>query len=391
MRIILYTGKGGVGKTSVSAATALAAAKRGHRVLVMSTDPAHSLSDSFAKPLGPVPTPIAERLDGLEIDVNEEFRAHWGVIKDYLSLVLRSQGMDELVAEEMTIVPGIEELFSLLKLREFAGGGQYDVIVLDCAPTGNTMRLLSLPEAVRWYMDRYFNVERKLIRTLRPLAEKIVRVPLPEDKVFAHIETLYQRVGEIRQLLADPAVTSIRLVCNPEKMVIKESQRALTYLSLFGFAVDMVVMNKVFPEEAGDGYLREWLGIQAGHLAEAERSFDPLPVVKVPFQKREVVGMKALGELSRLLFGRRDPALVQAEHAPMEMAKEAGGYVLKLRLPFAEKGELDCWVKGEELIVTLRNFRRNIYLPRTLAGLPLLKASFRDGWFQINFGDGVAA
>jgi arsenite-transporting ATPase len=240
-------------------------------------------------------------------------------------------------------------------------------------------------------MDRYFNVERKLIRTLRPLAEKIVRVPLPEDRVFAHIETLYQRVGEVRQLLADPAVTSIRLVANPEKMVIKESQRALTYLSLFGFAVDMVVMNKVFPEEAGDGYLREWLGIQAGHLAEAERSFDPLPVVRVPFQKREVVGAKALGDLARTLFGKRDPAGIQAEHSPMEMAKEGESYVLKLRLPFAEKDELDCWVKGDELIVTLRNFRRNIYLPRSLSGLPLQKASFRDGWFQVTFGAAACA
>jgi arsenite-transporting ATPase len=386
MRVILYTGKGGVGKTSVSAATAIAAAKRGQRVLVMSTDPAHSLSDSFARPLGPVPTPITEHLHGLEIDVNEEFRQHWGVIKDYLSLVLRTQGLDDLVAEEMTVIPGIEELFSLLKVREFAGSGLYDLIVLDCAPTGNTMRLLSLPEAVRWYMDRYFNVERKLIKALRPLAEKIVRVPLPEDKVFAHIETLYQRVGEVRDILADPAVTTIRLVCNPEKMVIKESQRALTYLSLFGFTVDMVVMNKVFPEEAADGYLKEWLGIQAGHLAEAERSFDPLPVVRVPFQRREVVGTKALGELAKLLFGKSDPATIHASSPPMQMARDADGYLLRLRLPFAEKGDLDCWVKGDELIVTLKNFRRNIYLPRSLAGLPLQKASFRDGWFQISFG-----
>lgn len=386
MRVILYTGKGGVGKTSVSAATALAAARRGQRVLVMSTDPAHSLSDSFNLPLAGTPTQITERLHGLEIDVNEEFRQHWGAIRDYLSLVLRSQGLDDLVAEEMTVVPGIEELFSLLKVREFAASGLYDVIVLDCAPTGNTMRLLSLPEAVRWYMDRYFSVERRLIKTLRPLAEKIVRVPLPEDKVFAHIETLYEKVGEVRQILADPKQTTIRLVCNPEKMVIKESQRALTYLSLFGFSVDMVVMNKVFPEAAGTGYLSEWLGIQAGHLAEAAQSFDPLPMVQVPFQKREVVGVKALNELSRLIFGKKDPAAIMADSPPMEMAKEGGGYILKLRLPFAEKGELDCWVKGDELIVTIKNFRRNIYLPRSLAGLALQKAAFRDGWFQITFG-----
>lgn len=386
MRVVLYTGKGGVGKTSLSAATALAAARRGHRVLVMSTDPAHSLSDSFALPLTGRPTPIAERLHGLEIDVNEEFREHWGAIRDYLSLVLRSQGMDDLVAEEMTVVPGIEELFSLLKVREFAASGQYDLIVLDCAPTGNTMRLLSLPEAVRWYMDRYFGVERRLMKTLRPLAEKIVRVPLPEDKVFAHIESLYEKVGEVRAILADPRQTTIRLVCNPEKMVIKESQRALTYLSLFGFSVDMVVMNKVFPEAAGDGYLSEWLGIQAGHLAEAARSFDPLPMVKVPFQKREVVGVKALNELAKLVFGKRDPAAIMADSPAMEMSREGAGYILRLRLPFAEKGDLDCWVKGDELIVTLKNFRRNIYLPRSLAGLHLQKAAFRDGWFQINFG-----
>lgn len=386
MRVILYTGKGGVGKTSVSAATALAAARKGHRVLVMSTDPAHSLSDSFGKPLGPSPTLLAENLYGLEIDVNEEFRSHWGAIKDYLSLVLRSQGIDDLVAEEMTIVPGIEELFSLLKIREYAAGNLYDLIVLDCAPTGNTMRLLSLPEALRWYMDRYFNVERKLIKTLRPLAEKIIRVPLPEDAVFGHIEKLYQSVGEVRAILADPKITSIRLVCNPEKMVIKESQRALTYLSLFGFAVDMVVMNKVFPEEAATGYLKEWMGIQKGHLAEAAQSFDPLPMVRVPFQRREVVGMKALGELARILFGKKDPAELLTSGVPMEMAKEGAGYVLRLRLPFADKNDLDCWVKGDELIVTLKNFRRNIYLPRSLSGLALQKASFREGWFQITFG-----
>lgn len=386
MRIILYTGKGGVGKTSVSAATALAAARKGHRVLVMSTDPAHSLSDSFATPLGATPTLIAPRLHGLEIDVNEEFKAHWGVIKNYLSLMLRSQGLDDLVAEEMTVVPGIEELFSLLKVREYAVSQEYDVIVLDCAPTGNTMRLLSLPEALRWYMDKYFHVERRLVKALRPLAEKIVRMPLPEDEVFAHVERLYKRVGEVRELLADPVITSMRLVCNPERMVIKESQRAFTYLNLFGFSVDMVVMNKVFPEEAAAGYLKEWLGIQAGHLAEAERSFAPLPVIKVPFQRREVAGMKALGDLARILFGKRDPAAPQIQVQPMEMAREGDGYVLKLHLPFAERGELDCWVKGDELIISLRNYRRNISLPRTLAGLALQKAAFRDGWFQITFG-----
>ncbi len=386
MRIILYTGKGGVGKTSVSAATALAAAKAGHRVLVMSTDPAHSLSDSFGISLGPQPTAIAERLDGLEIDVNEEFRLHWGAIRDYLSLVLRSQGMDELVAEEMTIVPGLEELFSLLRLREFSHSGAYDVIILDCAPTGNTLRLLSLPEALGWYMNRYFHFERKLMKTIRPLAEKLVRVPLPEDDVFSHVETLYRQVAEVRELLADGATTTIRLVTNPEKMVIKESQRALTYLSLFGFVVDMVVMNKVFPAEAATGYLQEWLGIQAGHLAEAERSFAPLPVVHVPFQRREVVGLSSLEDLSRLLFAEVDPAAASASELPMQMRREDEGYVLRLHLPFADKGELDCWVKGDELIVSLKNFRRNIALPHTLTGLPLQKAAFRDGWFQITFG-----
>ncbi len=386
MRILLYTGKGGVGKTSLSAATALAAARKGHRVLVMSTDPAHSLSDSFDLPLGPRPVSVAPNLDALEIDVNEEFRQHWGAIKDYLSLVLRSQGMDELVAEEMTVVPGIEELFSLLRLREFARSGAYDVIVLDCAPTGNTMRLLSLPEALRWYMDRYFHLERRLMKTFRPLAEKVIRVPLPEDDVFQHIEKLYEGIGEVRALLADPEVTSIRLVCNPEKMVIKESQRALTYLSLFGFTVDLVVMNKVFPEEAADGYLKDWLGIQAGHLADAEQGFAPLPVVRVPFQQREVVGVQALNQLARIVFGRRDPAASQTRSVPMRMEKGDEGYVLRLHLPFAERDQLDCWVKGDELIVSIRNFRRSIYLPRSLAGLPLQKASFRDGWFQIDFG-----
>jgi arsenite/tail-anchored protein-transporting ATPase len=386
MRILLYTGKGGVGKTSLSAATALAAARKGHRVLVMSTDPAHSLSDSLDMPLGSSPTPVAEGLDALEIDVNEEFRQHWGAIKDYLSVLLRAQGMNDLVAEEMTVVPGIEELFSLLKIQEFADSGRYDVIVLDCAPTGNTMRLLSLPEALRWYMDRYFQLERRLLKAFRPLAEKVVRMPLPEDDVFAHIERLYEGVGKVREMLVDPEMTSIRLVCNPEKMVIRESQRALTYLSLFGFTVDMVVMNKVFPEEAGDGYLKEWLGIQAGHLEEAERGFAPLKVARVPFQKREVVGVQALNELAKIVFGRKDPAESQIRTVPMRMEKDDDGYSLFLHLPFAEKAELDCWVKGDELIVSIRNFRRSICLPRSLAGLPLKKAAFRDGWFRITFG-----
>ena len=387
MRIILYTGKGGVGKTSVSAATALAAARAGHRVLVMSTDPAHSLSDCFDVPLGPVPTRLEDRLDGLEVDVNEEFRHHWGAIKDYLSLVLRSQGMDDLVAEEMTVVPGLEELFSLLKVREFATSGEYDVIVLDCAPTGNTIRLLSLPEALGWYMDRYFHLERRLLKTLRPLAEKLVRMPLPEDEVFTHVERLYQQVREVRELLSDGEVTSIRLVTNPERMVIKESQRALTYLSLFGFSVDMVVMNKVFPVEAGTGYLSEWLGIQAEHLEEAERSFAPVPIVRVPFQRREVTGQEPLNVLAAILFADgEDPVASRYRTTPIEMARESSGYVLRLQLPFADKGELDCWVKGDELILSMRNFRRHISLPRSLSGLPLEKAVFRDGWFQITFG-----
>jgi arsenite-transporting ATPase len=386
MRVLLYTGKGGVGKTSVSAATALKCAELGYRTLVMSTDPAHSLADSFAMPIKSEPTPLTENLWGLEIDPFREIEENWATVKDYLSTLFASQGVDDIVAEELSILPGMDELFSLLKIRQFYEKEAYDVIVVDCAPTGATLRLLHFPDMIGWYMRRLFHVERKVVGTIRRFTDEIFSVPLPGDEVYDTVERLYKRVGDMKAVLADPKITSIRLVLNPEKMVIEETRRAYTYLNLFGFVCDAVIANKVLPEEVTDEYFAEWKASQQRYLEEVEASFGALPIFKVRLYEREVVGIDALRQMANDIYGDRDPTERFADSKPMRIVKRGKDYWLELQLPFTEKGEVHLMRKGDELIIRVGTIKRHLVLPHILAKQEPKGAKLENGILQVRFG-----
>ncbi len=386
MRVLLYTGKGGVGKTSVSAATAIYCAELGYRTLVMSTDPAHSLADSFSQYIRSEPTPLAKNLWGLEIDPFREIEENWAVVKDYLSTLFTSQGIDDIVAEELSILPGMDELFSLLKIRQFYEQDAYDVIVVDCAPTGATLRLLHFPEMIGWYMRRLFHVERKVVGTIRRFTDEIFSIPLPGEEVYDTVERLYKRVGEMKEVLANPKVTSIRLVLNPEKMVIEETRRAYTYLNMFGFVCDAVIANKVLPDEVTDEYFAEWKASQQRYLEEVEASFGALPIFKVRLYEREVVGVEALRQMAKDLYGDLDPTEQFADSKPMRIVKRGKNYWLELHMPFVEKSDIQLLRKGDELIVRVGNIKRHIVLPHILAKQEPKGAKLENGILQIGFG-----
>jgi arsenite-transporting ATPase len=385
-RIILYSGKGGVGKTSLSAATAIRSARLGRRTLVVSTDAAHSLADALERPIGAEPTSILTRLDAVEVDVNRELASHWGVIHDYITRFIAFRGVEETVAEELAILPGMEELFSLLRVRAFADGGRWEVIIIDCAPTGDTVRMLAVPEVLGFYFSRIFPIQRTVVRTVRPVAKRVTDMPLPSDAVFGAVKELYDHMCRMGPLLQDPKHSSIRIVLNPEKMVINESQRLYTYLSLFGFPVDAVVANRVLPEEARSEYFDRWFGIQATHLATARAAFDPLPFFEAPLFDREMVGTKMLDEFGRRVFGTTDPTEVLHGDKPIEIRKEKGAYTLYVRLPFAEKDRIQVFTRGDDLVVQVDNQRRHLVLPRTLAGRPVVGAVFADHRLRVAFG-----
>ncbi len=385
-RIILYSGKGGVGKTSLSAASAIGAARRGRRTLVVSTDAAHSLADALDEELTGEPRRILPKLDAVEIDVNRELASHWGVIHDYLTRFMAFRGVEETVAEELAILPGMEELFSLLRVKALADSRRYDVIVIDCAPTGDTVRMLAVPEVLGFYFDRIFPIQRTVVRTVRPVAKRVTDLPLPSDDVFGAIKELYGQMRRMGPILQDPNRSSIRIVLNPEKMVINESQRLYTYLNLFGFPVDAIVANRVLPEEARSTYFDRWFDIQAAHLATARTAFDPLPFFEAPLFDREMVGIEMLGEFAERVFGRTDPTLVLHREKPMEICKKDGRYTLSLRLPFAEKDRIQVWTRGDDLVVQVDNQRRHLVLPRALAGRQVETAAFADEWLRVTFG-----
>jgi arsenite-transporting ATPase len=383
MRIILYTGKGGVGKTTVAAATALSSAGLGHRTLVISTDPAHSLADAFDRRLGAEPTPIHRNLWGQEINVLEEIRANWGEVARYLAALFASEGVDEVVAEEMAVLPGTDELCGLLQIRRHAADGRFDVLIVDCAPTAETLRLLSFPDAARWYMEKLFPWERRLMRAVRPAIQPLVDIPLPRDQVFAGIERLFRRVEEVRRLLTDARRSTVRLVLNPEKMVIKEAQRALTYLSLYGYTVDAVVNNRVFPDEPGERILSRWRRIQARYGEQIRHAFAPLPVWEIPFFDQEVVGLPMLARMAEALFARRDPLRIYATGPVQTLRKDDERYTLSLRLPFVGGKDVALDKMGDEVVISVGNFRRALFLPRALASATVEEARLEADWLHV--------
>ena len=390
-RIILFTGKGGVGKTSVSAATAMRSAQHGHNTLIMSTDAAHSLSDAFDLPIGSQPTPIVDRLWGLEIDLNEQISRHWGAIHSFLAQFMRHRGINSIVADELAIMPGMEEIFSLLSVKYYAHDPGFDVVIVDCAPTADTARLLAIPDIARWYMEKIFHIERVVVRTVRPVAQWLIDAPLPSEAVYDSVELLYKQILGVKELLVDRDKTSIRMVLNPEKMVIKEAQRAYTFLSLFDFGIDAVVVNRLLPEEVTDPYYRKWKEIQAQHMTLVRESFSPLPILTAPLWDQEIVGPRLLADMARVIYQDQDPTQVFYRGKPVRIITEDGHYVMEIPMPFASREELETWIKGDELVIKYKNFKRNLILPRALAKQQLGRAEFRDQALRLYFeGEGNA-
>lgn len=387
MRIILFTGKGGVGKTSVTASTALRCAELGYKTIVVSTDPAHSLGDSFDMEIGPEPKRLRGDLFGLEIDVNEELKRNWGKIQSFIKRnLMKVAGFSDVVAEEFAVFPGMEELFSLLRVKSFHEKEEFDVALVDCSPTGSTMRMLSFPDIAEWYMEKFFHIERKIMKMVRPIVNPMIEAELPSDDIYGNIEVLYKNIEGVKDVLSNEKTSSIRLVMNPEKMVYKESQRAYSYLNLFGFPVDAAIVNRVFPTGAGGHYLEKWHTIQSKYLQEIEESFSPLPILKASFRQEEVVGFKRLREMAQEVYGDRDPAEVFVEERPITLEQVNGDYLMSLYLPFAEKRDLDLWVRSNELIIRLGGFKRNILLPRAVANRELREAKFEGNRLNITFG-----
>jgi arsenite-transporting ATPase len=379
MRILMFTGKGGVGKTSVSAATALRCADLGYRTMVLSTDPAHSLADSFELGIGNDPTLLAPNLWGQEIDLLHQMEQHWGRVQEYMSAIFMWRGMSDLVAEETSVLPGMEELASLMQITALAESGDYDVIVVDCAPTGATLQLLAFPELARWYLDKIIPFQKAAIKVAGPMLKRMIEVPLPDEDLFQSIEDLVLQLHRVSKLLGDPEISSMRLVLNPEKMVVKEAQRALTYLSLYGYATDLVVCNRMIPTTVSDGYFANWKDIQAKYRQFVEEAFSPLPILDVPWFDDEVVGVEMLRRMGAALYDAQDPTTIYYAGQSQEVRKTNGVYQLRLPLPFVEKSDIKLTRSmHDELIVHIGNWKRNIALPRVLAGLPVQGARYEE-------------
>ncbi|MBW3662122.1 MAG: ArsA family ATPase [Actinobacteria bacterium] len=385
MRIQLFTGKGGVGKTSVAAATAVRAADRGLRTLVTSTDPAHSLADAFDVVLGDRPTPVATRLDAQQIDAQTRLEQHWRDVRDYLVELLSWGGIGDVQAEELVLLPGLDEIFSLIDLRRHAESGDYDLVVVDCAPTAETLRLLALPDALRWYVDRMLQPSRRLARAVRPLASRVTAMPLPEDGVFSVAERVHEDLADVHALLQDSTVATVRLVVNAERMVIAEALRTATSLSLFGYATDAVVVNRLFPDDVTDPYLQRWKDVQAEHLTTVRSSFEPTPVLTAPLFADELIGVGALRALGDAVYGDRDEASILQRSNPMELERRDGGYLLRLRLPFAGREDVDLYRRGHDLYVKVAGSKRTVPLPSTLHRCEVSGARLTDGVLEVRF------
>lgn len=391
MRILLYTGKGGVGKTTIAAATGLTLAARGLRTLVMSVDPAHSLADAFDldvaltdKSMGQ-PVPVGENLWIQEVDVTQEIGRHWKDISGYITTLLAVTGVEEILAEELAIFPGMEEVSALLYINQYAREGAYDVLILDCAPTGESLRFVSLPPTLDWYMKKLFRLERTLLRVARPVAEKVADVPLPPDRYFDNVQTLAHKLDGVDGLLKDPKITTVRLVTNAEKIVIRETQRAFMYFGLYGFTVDAVIVNRLLPDRVADPFFARWQRTQEEFLKEAHRYFDPVPIWTLALREDQVVGAKDLLALGEALYAGRDPAASQRTQAPYRYVKKAGSYVLTLELPFVSKEEVDLAVASGDLIVQIGNVRHHVPIPRTLAGFAPTGARVEEGRLTVRF------
>lgn len=389
MRVILMTGKGGVGKTSVAAATGLRCAELGYKTLVLSTDPAHSLADSFDMELEHTPRPVRSNLWGAELDALMELEGNWGAVKRYITQVLQARGLEGVEAEELAILPGMDEIFSLVRMKRHYDEGEYDVLIIDSAPTGTALRLLSLPEVAGWYMRRFYKPLQAVSAALRPLVEPLFRpiagFSLPDQQVMEAPYEFYQQIEALEKVLTDNTQTSVRLVTNPEKMVIKESLRAHAYLSLYNVATDLVIANRIIPDTVQDPFFQRWKENQQQYRQEIHENFSPLPIKEVPLYSEEMCGLAALDRLKETLYDGEDPSQVYYKETTLRVVQEQNQYSLEVYLPGVPKNQVELSKTGDELNIRIGNHRRNLVLPQALASLKPSGAKMEEDYLKIKF------
>jgi arsenite-transporting ATPase len=391
LRIIFFAGKGGVGKTSVAAATGIRVAEMGLRTIIMSLDVAHSLADIFDLEKDLLdqnkgrPIKVSDNLWIQELDIQQEIERNWGEIHRYLSALFKTTGLDEILAEELAILPGMEEVSLLLYINRYVRDKEFDVILLDCAPTGESIRFISVPTTLDWYIKKIFKMEKTLAKVVGPVAKRIYNVPIPGDGYFDAIEHLFERLQGVDQLMIDPAVTSVRLIANPEKIVIKETQRAFMYFSLYRMNVDAIIMNRVLPPKIKDAYFQAWRENQKHYMDIAKDYFSPIPIFPVNLFKNEVLGYDRLKSLAVQIYGQRNPLDRFYVGQPYDLAKQDGVYCLKLKIPFASKGDLELNKVSDELIVRIGSFKKHILLPRHVAASKSVKAKREEEYLNVCF------
>ena len=391
MRIILYTGKGGVGKTTIAAATGIRLAALGYKTIVISLDVAHSLRDAFDNHEKLVhqreekQIRISENLWIQEINVQEAIVEYWDDVYNYIRSLLNRSGLDNLVAEEIAVFPGMEEICALLYINQYVRENRYDVIILDCAPTGESLRFVSIPTTLEWYMNHIFKLERSLAKVAGPVIERVSSVPIPKDNYFQNIQDLFDKLEGIDDVLTDPKITTVRLVTNPEKIVIKETQRAFMYFCLYGLCIDAVIINRIFPEGVDAAYFQAWKQTQQHYIEEAVNYFSDVPIWKVNLFAEEIVGEAGLRRLADALYPEVDPADQFSNESPYQFRKTGGAYQLSMRLPFLSKEEIGLAKHGDELIITVGNFKQHVALPRSLSDKKTTGAKLTGDQLVIKF------
>jgi arsenite-transporting ATPase len=392
MRIIMFAGKGGVGKTSIASATGLKSAGAGYKTLIMSLDIAHSLSDIFSLDKGlmdknkGIPFKIEDKLWIQELDIQEEIQRNWGDVHKYIASLFHTAGLNEILAEELAILPGMEEVSSLLYINRYVQEDDFDVIILDCAPTGESLRFISIPATLEWYISKIFKIERRVVSYIRPVAKRFSDVPLPEDDYFKALENLFVRLDGVDNILTDPAITTVRLVTNPEKIVLKETQRSFLYFSLYKLCIDAIVMNRILPGTIEETYFHDWKESQRRYLELADEYFSPVPIFPVLLSQNEPLGMERLKQFGEDIYGEQDPTEHFYTERPYEFSQKDGKLIIKIKLPFITKEEVELHRLPEEMVIRVGGFKRHILLPRYVSTYKDVTAKIDGTCLNIIFG-----
>ncbi len=384
MRIILYTGKGGVGKTSIAAATAIRLANEGKKVVIMSTDQAHSLSDSLDVKLSYKPMPVIKNLDAMEIDVVLESEKAWGEMQTYIRQLITSRAEDGIEVDELLVFPGLEELFSLFKILDIYEKNIYDVMIVDCAPTGETLSLLKFPEMFGHLIETVLPMKRKVIKVAGPAIQTITKIPMPKTSLFDEFEKLFVRLEQLQALMLNKEVVSLRIVTTPEKIVVKETKRNFTWLHLYDYNVDAIIVNKVYPKEALEGYFNRWVQLQEEGLNEIEESFRDIPVFNLMLQKHELKTVEVLETIGNL-YGDLNPSDVLSTHKIFTISQEGDVHRMNVYLPFVDKSKMELGQNDGEIQISIKNEKRCLLLPHQLQGKTITGAKLNEGILAIEF------